>query len=183
MLRKIFRFLKNTVILFLVASIGFVSGIYVFEGFFATDLIHPILYRVFGDKTYFTSLVLREKLYSPEKISKWLIQNIEYKSDEELYNKIEYWQTPLETISKKAGDCEDFAFLTQELLNQIGIFSEVVMMEDFYFEGHAICICKWRDSYYIFDNGYLWIDNKKLNSIEELLFYYYGIPYKYWRFK
>ena len=167
MLSKIFRFLKNICILLLVAGMGFGLRTYLFD-FPTRDLIHPIVYRLFGDKTYFTSLILKEKLYTPRDISKWLLENITYASDIELYNKIEFWQTPIETISKKAGDCEDFAFLTQELLNQIGITSEVVAMESLEF-GHAICVYKWGNDYYIFDDGHLWKAKDGINNIESII--------------
>lgn len=50
-------------------------------------------------------------------------------------------QTPKETMQLKTGDCEDFAVLTNYLLKQIGIKSEIVIIK---FKRlnieHAICI-------------------------------------------
>jgi Transglutaminase-like domain len=40
----------------------------------------------------------------------WCMNNISYRSDEEVYGK-SYWQTPEETYRLRTGDCEDFALL------------------------------------------------------------------------
>jgi len=41
---------------------------------------------------------------------------INYKSDEEVWNKPDYWQTPAESLRLKTGDCEDQAILLCSLL-------------------------------------------------------------------
>lgn len=83
------------------------------------------------------------RLGSPSAISKWLKTNIKYKSDLSVHHEKDYWQSPKETLVLKTGDCEDFAFLTQALLNEIGISSSVISvqyMKDGKKRGHAICI-------------------------------------------
>jgi len=83
------------------------------------------------------------RLESPSAISKWLKTNIRYKSDVSVHHEKEYWQSPKETLVLKTGDCEDFAFLTQALLSEIGINSSVIAvqyMKDGKKRGHAICI-------------------------------------------
>jgi len=89
-----------------------------------------------------TSLRLPE-LSSPEEIVQWLRKNINYSFDTASHHKPEYWQTPKETITLKTGDCEDFSFLIQALLKQIGIESSVLGIAYLDSEGiqcHAVCI-------------------------------------------
>ena len=83
------------------------------------------------------------RLESPSAISQWLKTNIKYKSDWFVHHEKEYWQSPKETLVLKTGDCEDFAFLAQALLNEIGISSSVISVhhiKDGKEKGHAICI-------------------------------------------
>ena len=83
------------------------------------------------------------KLISPEEIMRWLGKNINYRTDKTTHKKPEYWQTSKETIALKTGDCEDFAFLTQALLQEIGIESSVIgiaYLDPAGVRHHAICI-------------------------------------------
>jgi predicted transglutaminase-like cysteine proteinase len=172
------KWTKRLVIFLIVFNLGVMLGLY---GVSLPSYVNrglTKLYRCFGYKTYFTWLVLRNKLYNPKDISNWLIKNIEYVSDNETWNKSEYWQTPLETISKRTGDCEDFAFVAQELLNQIGIESCVIGMYYVFIEGgHAVCIFKWEGRYYILDNGSLIKGTSTDENIRDLLQYHYDIIY------
>lgn len=49
------------------------------------------------------------------KIEQWVQEHIEYKTDIENYGQLERWAYPIETLSKKSGDCEDQAFLIHSL--------------------------------------------------------------------
>lgn len=83
---------------------------------------------------------IRSQFDSPETISKWLRKNIHYESDR---TGDDYWQAPYETLEKKSGDCEDYAFLAQALLSEIGIQSQVVMVsykKGIDKKGHAMCV-------------------------------------------
>lgn len=83
------------------------------------------------------------RLESPSAISQWLKTNIRYKSDWTSHHEKEYWQSPKETLVLNTGDCEDFAFLAQALLNEIGLSSSVISiqhMKNGEKSGHAICI-------------------------------------------
>jgi len=61
---------------------------------------------------------LDEKAY---KIMKWVQDNINYRDDLSIYGRSEYWALPTMTLSKKAGDCEDGAFLEHSLMLAAGI--------------------------------------------------------------
>ncbi len=76
-----------------------------------------------------------------EGVLKWVSDNIEYRSDFQLYSTLEYWATPEETFKKKAGDCEDFAILDLYLLKRdLDIEGKLVIGISKYsynYQGHA----------------------------------------------
>lgn len=76
------------------------------------------------------------------------------------------WQTVDETIDSKMGDCEDFAILSQALLKERGVGSELIIVK---FEGMNIShvVCVWKEK-----EHYSFMSNRKLirtssNSIED----------------
>ena len=85
--------------------------------------------------------------------------------------------TPEEMLQKKAGDCEDYAFLNAAVLRVLGYQPQVLVIGGFGFH-HAICVFE--------ENGhYSWMDNSefrrtKTRSILEFaryLFSEYGGSY------
>lgn len=94
------------------------------------------------------------QINSLEDYSQWLGQNIKYNSDKTT----DTWSVPLETLDKKQGDCEDFAFLTMEFIRVVGFkphFLALVRKK----KAHAICTFK--------HNGYYaWFDNEKLKTTQ-----------------
>ena len=59
-----------------------------------------------------------------EKIEKWVIQNIHYKSDIKQFNMMERWTLPMETLQRRSGDCEDGSILLIALAVTAGVPSE-----------------------------------------------------------
>lgn len=107
-------------------------------------------------------------LENPKKISGWLTTNIAYKTDQKVHDKNDYWQSPEETIMLESGDCEDFAFLAQAFLNEIGISSTVVMIgHKTDRKGHALCIFPRGGVYDCFDGPALLVMGKE--SIEAIV--------------
>ena len=56
-----------------------------------------------------------------EKIQRWVIYNIEYKSDKEQYGYEEIWVPPVMVLRTRQGDCEDGAFLIMSLGLNAGV--------------------------------------------------------------
>ncbi len=56
-----------------------------------------------------------------QKITSWVVKNIQYKSDEDNYGYEELWAAPTMTLFKKSGDCEDGAFLIHSLALNAGV--------------------------------------------------------------
>jgi len=55
------------------------------------------------------------------KIIRWVIDNIEYQTDEAVWGRKEMWQPPAVTFRRRTGDCEDGAFLVHSLMLNAGI--------------------------------------------------------------
>jgi hypothetical protein len=55
------------------------------------------------------------------KIVSWVVENIVYKTDEEVWGRAEMWQPPAVTLQRRSGDCEDGAFLVHSMMLNAGI--------------------------------------------------------------
>ena len=51
-------------------------------------------------------------------------RRIRFGEDSDIWGKQDYWATPLETLGRAEGDCEDFAIAKYATLKQLGIPSE-----------------------------------------------------------
>jgi hypothetical protein len=93
-------------------------------------------------------LVSKKELYpsyikTPQDIENWLIsEGFRYEKDK---TRRDEWKTPERLIKEKAGDCEDYARLTFNILEDLGY--ENVMLIAIYFKdgGHGICWFKEKD--------------------------------------
>lgn len=56
-----------------------------------------------------------------EKINNFFNQKIRFMDDLELWNKSDYWATPLESIGRQAGDCEDFTIAKYIFLKALNV--------------------------------------------------------------
>lgn len=56
-----------------------------------------------------------------KKVNDFFNQKIRFTDDIELWGQSDYWATPLETIGKLAGDCEDFSIAKYVLLKTLNI--------------------------------------------------------------
>ncbi len=91
---------------------------------------------------------------SLEAYSQWLGENVHYRKDESR----DVWADPQETLKKRGGDCEDFAFLNFEVLKVLGYQPRffALVREG---EAHAICVFKK-------DGFYMWFDNATLKKTD-----------------
>lgn len=103
---------------------------------------------------------------NPEFLSIWLKSNFTYQAEEGE----DYWKKPYETIRDKTADCEDFAFLVNKILSDLGYKTKVIAV---YFKinkkptGHAICLIKENNKYTFFSNQYYF--SKEFDNIYTLL--------------
>ena len=54
-------------------------------------------------------------------INDFINQHIQFEDDVSVWQKNDYWATPLETIGQGRGDCEDFAIIKYVALREAGI--------------------------------------------------------------
>lgn len=52
---------------------------------------------------------------------RWVVGNIAYQTDQETYDRPEYWQKAEKTVQIQKGDCEDMAILLSEMMRSLGI--------------------------------------------------------------
>lgn len=71
-----------------------------------------------------TQLDAARKLPEAEKLKRindFFNRNITFGEDVSIWSQSDYWATPLETVGRGAGDCEDFAIVKYYSLRQIGV--------------------------------------------------------------
>jgi len=59
-----------------------------------------------------------------KRVNNFFNRHILFQDDMITWQKKDYWATPLETMSKRAGDCEDFAIAKYATLKMVGISPE-----------------------------------------------------------
>lgn len=64
------------------------------------------------------SLPEKEKL---RQVNDFFNQNMEFVDDEYLWGMVDYWATPLESLAKGAGDCEDYSIAKYFTLIELGV--------------------------------------------------------------
>lgn len=55
------------------------------------------------------------------RINSFFNQRVQYESDQAIWGQSDYWATPLESLGRGAGDCEDFAIAKYVSLEALGI--------------------------------------------------------------
>ncbi|TDH34486.1 transglutaminase [Pseudohoeflea suaedae] len=83
-------------------------------------------------------------------------RGLRYSPDSQTYNKVDYWATPSEILTKGAGDCEDFAILKYHLLVKAGIpassLSLVVLKDTSRKLYHSVLAVGTNKGFFILDN-------------------------------
>lgn len=97
-------------------------------------------------------LIQTNRINSLESLSQWLTLNFSYQNDVGGDN----WATPEETLNKRTGDCEDFAFLTNAALKVLGYNPKVIVLRRNK-KAHATCVFQS-------DGYYCWFDNTELKK-------------------
>jgi len=137
---------------------GFTVGIL---GWFLSLIIDRNIARVLGRLSYEQ---LKWLSFCPYLVHKAL-KNIEYITDMELYSKDDYWAAPRDTWHKKAGDCEDYALLSIDLLKpyRYDYWLVVFRPEDTYVHVIAVVTRNYK-KYYLFDISEATLKKIKTNT-------------------
>ncbi|MCX7208142.1 MAG: transglutaminase-like cysteine peptidase [Proteobacteria bacterium] len=59
-----------------------------------------------------------------KRVNDFFNRRVQFGDDQTIWNAADYWATPLETIGKGAGDCEDFAIVKYFSLKELGVAKE-----------------------------------------------------------
>lgn len=90
---------------------------------------------------------------------------ISYNSDDTIWKQPDYWAAPSETLTRRVGDCEDYATLKYWTLKQLGYATEdmqVVAVYDTQIQQyHAVLNLSYKGGEYILDNRFGRIALKK----------------------
>ncbi len=83
---------------------------------------------------------------------------IAYRDDRIVWKNVEYWASPAETLSRKAGDCEDFAILKYWSLREAGFRDQdmriVVLRDKALRRYHAVLALYHNNDWLILDNRF-----------------------------
>lgn len=81
---------------------------------------------------------------------------VAYSKDADHYGTLDYWASPRETLSRQAGDCEDYALLKMALLEELGVpassMTVVVLKDESRNLFHAILALRDGPNYLVLDN-------------------------------
>ncbi|MGE0268255.1 MAG: transglutaminase-like domain-containing protein [Candidatus Omnitrophota bacterium] len=118
------------------------------------------------DKKFIALFLKKQNIRNLDEYILWFKKNIHYKSD----GGSDQWSTPIETILRRSGDCEDLAFLNKTVLEVFGIESKVLGTQKGS-DHHVFCVFQYNQRIYIFDNtNYI---KTKAESVEEIAIFLY----------
>lgn len=106
---------------------------------------------------------MKEETNSSVLISKvnYFCNEFTYTSDIKLYNKSDYWASPVEFVINGGGDCEDFVVIKYEILKSLGFKDMFYATKKVNGILHAILLVKDGEKIVILDNmrNTLYIEN------------------------
>ncbi|WP_068417368.1 transglutaminase-like cysteine peptidase [Labrenzia sp. OB1] len=81
-----------------------------------------------------------------------------YRDDARLWKTGEYWASPVESLTRRAGDCEDYAILKYALLRDLGVEDKdmriVVLRDTAARQHHAVLSVRHEGNWLILDNRF-----------------------------
>jgi len=90
---------------------------------------------------------------------------LSYISDNALFKKQEYWQTPAETLRRRMGDCEDWATATLSLMRQ---YDKSIRCYNTLWQTHVSVFCYFKNQFIIYDQDKVkfktTLDTKNFNT-------------------
>ncbi|MGB2813816.1 MAG: transglutaminase-like domain-containing protein [Dehalococcoidales bacterium] len=111
-------------------------------------------------KTIEISAELKETVNSlddPQKLSRWLLDNIQYESHYEIWKEtgVNYIATPEEIFNDKAGCCAEFTVFACYVLQHHGYEAKTlrIAVESDPSKNHGVCVYQSSDSLYIMNVG------------------------------
>lgn len=92
-----------------------------------------------------------------EAVNVWANGHIRYEEDGSLYGRPDYWANAAETLSRRAGDCEDIAILKYQLLAASGVPRDAMYLtvarDLVRHADHAVLIVRDGAKFWLLDNS------------------------------
>ncbi len=80
--------------------------------------------RILAWETLFKDSAHLEEQVKLDNVNRFFNQQIRFADDIRVWQQVDYWATPIESLIKGAGDCEDYAIAKYFSLRRLGISSE-----------------------------------------------------------
>ncbi len=74
-----------------------------------------------GQSLVATARQAGSRLAQVEAVNKAVNHRLTYRDDSRIFGTADYWATPAESLSRNAGDCEDYAILKRAALRALGV--------------------------------------------------------------
>lgn len=103
---------------------------------------------------------------SPEQLARFLRENILFREDLRQFGLVDYWQDPEELLSRRQGDCEDYALLAQAVLSRLGVPSFVLSLYGQAGYAHTVCVFEEQGRYNVINQDK--VIRYRAGSLEEL---------------
>lgn len=114
---------------------------------------------------------------TPELLGEWLKTNVKFVTDYDKWGKVDYWQTPEQTLSSRnkynapSGDCEDISILAYTVLKKQGFTPYVMIVMEWnkltnrrY--SHAVCAFHHNGKWcYLEEHGFFMTEDANLFEI------------------
>ncbi len=107
------------------------------------------------------------QIHSPEELSKFMRKNFKFVEDQDNFGKVDHWQSAVEMLNLKKGDCEDFALFADAALKELGYESQIISMYGKNRFAHTVAVFKQDGKYRVFNDGKLY--KYDTDKIEEAL--------------
>jgi hypothetical protein len=128
-------------------------------GFIQPNNINPILNEI--------PMKREDTIEDLSIIRSYLDKRTNYTKDITLDNQTNYWQTPLQTLERKTGDCEDFSTL---LLSLFLAYNSSLPCYNLVLDSHVTTFCNINDLYIYYDQNNVELKREiNQNPNEELI--------------
>ena len=107
------------------------------SGFFGEGVLHSVADP--GVQTPWLETLSRT-CPTPESLARFFQEQITFQEDIRLFGEVDYWQAPEEFLSRRAGDCEDYALLAQAVLRRLGFEAFVFSLYGENGYAHTVCV-------------------------------------------
>lgn len=83
---------------------------------------------------------LAQTYTQPNEIAAFLHQGFRFRDDRDVFGTNDYWQSPEEFLTRRLGDCEDYAVLARELLARNGVTAYLFSLFGEQAYAHTVCV-------------------------------------------